>query len=72
MDNIKNMTTTPPRQGYQAVLPLPLDAGFQLRWAAWLERGRVHDRRVRHNVAVSGAVLAMTAVAAAIIYAFLR
>jgi hypothetical protein len=72
MNNIKELTTTPPPQGYQAVLPLPFDTGFESRWAAWLERGRVHNRRVRHNCAVSGAVVAMTAVGATIIYALVR
>jgi hypothetical protein len=71
MANISKMTATP-HQGYQAAVPLPLDAAFESRWAAWVERGRVHDRRIRHNLAVSGAVVAITAGGAAIIYAFLH
>lgn len=57
--------------GHHAVLPLPLDAGFQTRWDAWIERGRVHDRRVRHRLLVAGAVLGMIAVAVGIIYTLL-
>ena len=58
--------------GYHAVLPLPVDAGFQTRWDAWIERGRVHDRRVRHRLVVSGAVVAMISVTVAMIYALLQ
>lgn len=72
MDNIENTTMTPLPEGYHAALPLPRDAGFQSRWDAWLERGRAHDLRVRQNVAVSGAVLAIAAMATAVIYALAR
>jgi hypothetical protein len=72
MDTISPNPATLADTGYHAVLPLPLDAGFQSRWDAWIERGRVHDRRVRHRLVVSGAVLGMTAVAAAIIYTLFR
>jgi hypothetical protein len=44
-------------------------ADFDIRWAAWVARGRVHDQRVRRRLVVSASVLAM---GAAIVYAFLR
>ena len=72
MNTINHDPATLADTGYHAVLPLPFDAGFQSRWDAWIERGRVHDRRVRHRLVVSGAVLGMTAVTVAIIYALLQ
>lgn len=72
MDTITDNPAAPAATGYQAAVPLPLDAGFQSRWDAWIERGRVHDRRVRHRLMVSGAVLGMTAVAVAIVYALFQ
>ena len=42
---------------------------FETRWAAWLERGRVHERRARRRFAIRASVLL---VAAAIVYAFFR
>jgi len=44
-------------------------ADFDIRWAAWVARGRVHDQRVRRRLVVWVSVLAM---GAAIVYAFLR
>jgi hypothetical protein len=44
-------------------------ADFDIRWAAWVARGRVHDRRMRRRLVVWASVLAM---GAAIVYAFLR
>ena len=58
--------------GDHAVLTMPFNPGFQLHWDAWIERGRVHDRRVRHRLVVAGAVLGMTAAAVAIVYALLQ
>ncbi|HEU4688521.1 MAG TPA: hypothetical protein VFS23_09180 [Vicinamibacterales bacterium] len=71
MDNI-NHPAALADTGYHAAVQLPLDAGFQSRWDAWIERGRVHDRRVRHRLVVSGAVLGTTAAAVAMIYALLQ
>jgi hypothetical protein len=42
---------------------------FDIRWAAWVVRGRVHGQRVRRRLVVSASVLAM---GAAIVHAFLR
>jgi hypothetical protein len=49
----------------QAVTP---DASFDTRWAAWIARGRAHERRVRRRFVTWAFVLAM---GAAIVYAFL-
>jgi hypothetical protein len=45
-----------------------VDADFETRWAAWVARGQVHDRRVRRRFVVSAAVIA---IGAAIALAFL-
>ena len=45
------------------------DTDFDARWAAWAERGRVHEQRVQRRLVVWGAVLTT---GAAMIYAFLR
>jgi len=52
------------------VVPLaPLDADFDRRWAVWIERGHLHDRRVRHALAAWAGGLATVA---AMIYMILR
>jgi len=45
------------------------DAGFDARWAAWVMRGRAHERRARRRLVIWGSVFTM---GAAIIYALLR
>jgi len=65
MDNI-NHPAAPTDTGHQA------DTGFQSRWDAWIERGRVHDRRVRRRLVMSGAVLGTTAATVAVIYALFQ
>ena len=45
------------------------EADFDIRWAAWVARGRVHDQRVRRRLVVWASVLAM---GAALVYGFLR
>ena len=45
-----------------------VDADFETRWAAWVARGQVHDRRVRRRFVASAAVIA---IGAAIEWAFL-
>jgi hypothetical protein len=42
---------------------------FEDRWAAWVARGRSHDRHVRRAFKIWGGVIAT---GAAIAYAFLR
>ena len=44
-------------------------ADFDIRWAAWIARGRVHDQRMRRRLVVWASVLA---IGAAIVYAFVR
>jgi hypothetical protein len=46
-----------------------IDADFDVRWAAWVERGRVHEQRVRRKFVLCAGALA---IGAAILYAFLR
>jgi hypothetical protein len=43
------------------------DGDFETRWAAWVARGHVHDRRVRRRFVVSAAVMA---IGGAIAFAF--
>jgi hypothetical protein len=45
------------------------DAGFDARWAAWVDRGRVHERRARRRFVAWAGVLAG---GIAIVYAFIR
>ena len=45
-----------------------LDPDFDIRWGAWIERGRVHEQRVRRRFLVWASVFAM---GAAIVYAVL-
>ena len=63
------LTQVPVSAAYRPAPPVAPDAGFDTRWAAWLERGRVHDQRVRRRFVVWAGVLTM---AAAILYALLR
>jgi hypothetical protein len=71
---METLCETPPSkpESYHAVPPVAPGAGFDARWAAWLERGRLHDRRVRERLVVSGAVFAMAAIGVAIVYALAR
>jgi hypothetical protein len=36
-----------------------VDGDFETRWAAWVARGLVHERRVRRRFVVSAAVIAI-------------
>ena len=36
-----------------------VDGDFETRWAAWMARGLVHERRVRRRFVVSVAVIAI-------------
>jgi hypothetical protein len=40
-----------------------VDVDFEKRWAVWLERGRVHDRRVKARLRIALPVVALIAVA---------
>jgi hypothetical protein len=58
----------PVSAAYPAPPAVALDPDFDTRWAAWVARGRVHDRPLRRFVTWAS-VLSM---GAAIVYAFLR
>ena len=45
------------------------DAEFDIRWAAWVARGRAHEQRVRRRFLMWAPVLA---IGAAIVFALLR
>jgi hypothetical protein len=53
------------RSAGAAVVP---DAAFDTRWAAWVERGRVHEQRVRRRFLICVPVIA---IGAAIAFALL-
>ena len=36
-----------------------VDGDFETRWAAWVARGQVHDRRVRRRLVISAAAIAI-------------
>jgi hypothetical protein len=63
------LTQLPVSTVYHVASAVALDADFDARWAAWVARGRVHEQRVRRRFVTWVSVLAM---AAAIVYAFLR
>jgi hypothetical protein len=44
-----------------------VDENFETRWATWVARGQVHDRRVRRRFVISAAAIA---IGAAIAFAF--
>jgi hypothetical protein len=41
--------------------PVVVDADFDTRWAAWVERGRAHELRVRRRFVVCAGVLTIEA-----------
>jgi len=45
------------------------ETDFDVRWAAWIARGRAHERRVRRNLVVSASLLSTVVI---IIYMFVR
>jgi hypothetical protein len=67
--DVNRLTPLPAGAAFPATPFFALDGDFDLRWAAWLARGRAHEQRVRHRLMVSTGVLA---VGAAVLYAFLR
>ena len=50
-----------------AIPTIAADADFDVRWAAWVARGRVHERQVRRKLIIWAVALAM---GAAILYQF--
>jgi hypothetical protein len=53
MNTTELVTRLPDRAGDQAAPSVAPDADFATRWAAWVERGRVHEQRVRRRFVVS-------------------
>jgi hypothetical protein len=72
MQTVETLGAIAGRETYHTVPAVTLDSGVDSRWAAWLERGRIRDRRVRQRLSVSGALLAMATAGAAIMYALAR
>ena len=68
MLNNDPLAPLPAGAAYDAGALVALDADFNLRWDAWLARGRVHEQMVRRRLMVAGGVLVG---AAAIVYVFL-
>jgi hypothetical protein len=65
----ETLTPLPVSAAYHAAAIVAPDADFDTRWAAWAERGRVHEQRVRRRFVVWAGVLTM---GAGILYALLR
>jgi hypothetical protein len=56
---------------YHPQLAVARDADVDLRWAAWIERGRAHDERLRQRLRLMITAGALT-IAAAIAFGFFR
>jgi hypothetical protein len=69
MGNTELLTPLSIGAAYHAAPAVAPDADFDTRWAAWVERGRAHEQRVRRRFVVWAGVLAL---GGAIVYAFLR
>ena len=65
----ESIAESPVDTGSHSAAPVPLDAEFEARWAAWHARGVAHERAVRRTFLILAPVLA---IAAAIVYALLR
>ena len=63
---VKDLTIT--TTNVDAINRVPADGTFDTRWAAWLARGRAHERRVRRRLMICGALLAA---GGAVVYAFI-
>lgn len=59
----------PAAQTYHFAPAVALDADFDTRWAAWVARGRAHERLVRRKLIMTAGVLAS---AAAIFYVLMQ
>ena len=51
------VSVTAPERPALAVA-VPLDAAFEARWAAWVQRGQLHEERARRKFAVWAGVIA--------------
>jgi hypothetical protein len=57
----------PLRAAPHAIPAVAADANFDIRWAAWIAKGRVHERQVRRKLVIWAAAFAM---GATILYQF--
>jgi hypothetical protein len=66
----RELLTQPGISGMFHTAPaVALDADFDIRWVAWVARGRAHEQRVRRRFLVWTGILAM---GAACVYVFVR
>jgi hypothetical protein len=69
MVSTEPLTQLPVSAAFHITSAVAPDADFNARWATWVARGRVHQRRMRRRFMIWIAALAM---GATIVYAFLR
>ena len=69
MADKQSMAQIPFRAADHPAASIPLDTDFDARWSAWIERGRVHERRVRRRFVIWAGVFAT---GGAIVYALVR
>ena len=69
MSSNEPIVRVPVADTYHVAPAVALDADFDARWVAWVARGHVHEEIVRRKLGMFAGVLA---IAAAILYAFLR
>jgi len=63
------LTPVPEALSYHPMPAVAGDADFKARWAAWLERGSVHELRARRRFAVR---VGLFSLAAAIVFAYFK
>ena len=68
MNQIASANPLPRTPTFEAIATVVPGDGFETRWAAWAEHGRIHERRARRRFMVGAAVVAM---GAAILYVWL-
>jgi hypothetical protein len=69
MVSSESVTQLPVGATFHVASAVAPDADFNARWAAWVARGRVHERRMRRRFMIWVAALGM---GATIVYALLR
>ena len=58
--------------GGHAVIAIPPDADFEVRWSTWRSRGIAHERAVRRKLILVAGVGGVVATAGAVAYTLLR
>lgn len=69
MSGIATLTQRPDGAVYHGVPAVAPDSDFDIRWAAWVARGHIHDQRVRRRFVTWASVIA---IGTAVIYVFLQ